>query len=131
MQKIIWDMETGDPDDFLTLLWLLDHPLLDLIAVTITPGTPEQVGLVRRALGWFQRDIPVGSWKLEDRPRSCVSSWHTDTWGAIEPSNDAEDGPSLLYRLCGPEVTMITGAPLKNLSGALALAEETGKVSWM
>ena len=54
MQKtihdVVWDMETGDPDDFLTLLLLLGHPQVNLKAVTVTPGTREQVGLVRQAL---------------------------------------------------------------------------------
>jgi len=63
MLKAVWDMETGDPDDFMTLLMLLDHPKVDLQAVTVTPGTPEQIGLVRRALEWFEKDIPVGAFK--------------------------------------------------------------------
>lgn len=37
---IVWDMETGDPDDFITLLLLLGHPRVNLLGVTITPGTP-------------------------------------------------------------------------------------------
>lgn len=35
----VLDMETSDPDDFLTLLLLLGHPGVALRAVTITPGT--------------------------------------------------------------------------------------------
>lgn len=44
--NVVWDMETSDPDDFFTLLLLLGHPLVNLKGVTITPGTPEQVGVV-------------------------------------------------------------------------------------
>merc|ERR1712178_86107 len=43
----VFDMETGDPDDVLTLLFLGSHPNVDLRAVTITPGSTEQVALVR------------------------------------------------------------------------------------
>lgn len=39
---VIWDMETADPDDFITLLLLLGHPLVNLKAVTVTPGTKDQ-----------------------------------------------------------------------------------------
>ena len=45
--NLVWDMETGDPDDFMTMLWLADHPKINLKAVTVTPGSQAQIGLVR------------------------------------------------------------------------------------
>lgn len=129
---VIWDMETGDPDDFVTLLLLLGHPRVNLVAVTVTPGTPDQVGVVRAALSWFGRSIPVGAFNLDHQTPSgdpgvgrhgrrglCVSSWHYQAYGDMEPSRDAESGPELLHRLCGPDTTLVTGGPLKNLGGAL------------
>ena len=53
MIDVIWDMETGDPDDYLTLLLLLGHPRVRLKAVCVTPGSPEQVGLVKQTLARF------------------------------------------------------------------------------
>ena len=82
----VWDMETSDPDDFMTLLLLLGHPRVDLRAVTITPGTPEQVGLVRWALralgrraaqsgcaggGNVRAGAAVHSGRLRGRGRAC------------------------------------------------------------
>ncbi|MCU0657048.1 MAG: nucleoside hydrolase [Polyangiaceae bacterium] len=116
---VVWDMETQDPDDFLTLLLLLGHPWVRLKAVTITPGSAAQVGLVRRALSWFDVDIPVGAGNL-DHPRSCVSSWHEKAYGAIEPSRQAEPAADVLLRCCDEATTLITGAPLKNLGAAMA-----------
>ncbi len=129
---VIWDMETGDPDDFVTLLLLLGHPRVNLIGVTVTPGTPDQVGVVRRALEWFGRAIPVGAFNLahtvkdagqgrHGRRGACVSSWHYAAFGDMPPSTDAAPGPELLRELCGPATTLITGGPLKNLGGALRL----------
>jgi inosine-uridine nucleoside N-ribohydrolase len=132
---VIWDMETGDPDDFITLLLLLGHPRVNLVGVTISPGTPDQVGVVRSALAWFGRDIPVGAFNLDHRPKSgdspgegrhgrrgvCVSSWHYKAFGEMPPSRDAVPGPELLHALCGPATTLVTGGPLKNLGGALQL----------
>lgn len=111
-------METSDPDDFLTLILLLGHPRVRLKAVTLTPGTPEQVGLVRRALSWFERDIPVGAYNL-DHPKQCVSAWHHKTYGAIAPSRDALPGAEVLRAACDEGTTLITGAPLKNLGAAM------------
>jgi pyrimidine-specific ribonucleoside hydrolase len=117
-------MDTSDPDDFLTLLFLLGHPQVNLKAVTITPGTPDQVGLVRQALRWFERDIPVGAHNL-DHPKQCVSAWHYKAYGKVAPSREAEPGPELLLRLCDENTTLVTGAALKNLGGAIRLGSRS------
>jgi pyrimidine-specific ribonucleoside hydrolase len=118
--EVVWDMETQDPDDFLTLLLLLGHPEVHLKAVTITPGSPDQVGLVRQALAWFGRDLPVGAHDL-DHAKSCVSFWHYRAYGSIPPSRDAVPGGEVLLRYCNDNTTLITGGPLKNLGDALRL----------
>lgn len=123
MMNVIWDMETSDPDDFLTLLLLLGHPRVRLQAVTVTPGTPEQIGLVRCALNLFGQDIPVGAYNLQHK-KPCVSGWHYNAYGQIPPSLEAEDGPELLLSLCNEQTTLITGGPLKNLGQCLRLVQQ-------
>jgi len=108
--NVIWDMETSDPDDFLTLLFLLGHPMVNLKAVTIMPGSIHQVGLVREALSWFDVDIPVGSFNIK-HPNECVSYWHYKSYGNIEPSAEAEDAAQLILNLCDDQTTLITGGP--------------------
>ncbi len=46
MKQVIFEMETSDPDDFMTLLWLADHPEIELLAVLITPGSKDQCQLL-------------------------------------------------------------------------------------
>ena len=67
MMDIVLEMETGDPDDFLTLLRMLDYPDLNLKAVVLNPGAPEQVGLVRWALERFDKNIPVGALDMDNK----------------------------------------------------------------
>ncbi|MFO0594828.1 MAG: nucleoside hydrolase [Myxococcaceae bacterium] len=123
MIDLLWDMETSDPDDFLTLLLLLGHPRVKLHAVTVTPGTPDQVGVVRTALAWFNRtDVAVGAHNLEHPKRPCVSQWHYDAYGELPASRDAEPAGPLLRELCARAgMTLVTGAALKNLGAALKL----------
>lgn len=123
MVDVVWDMETSDPDDYLTLLLLLDHPQVRLKAVTITPGTTRQVGLVRRTLAEFGQEIPVGAFNL-DHPKQCVSRWHEKVYGEIEPSQDAEEGWRVLCGQCDENTTLITGAPLKNPGQAILRSRE-------
>lgn len=115
---VVWDMETQDPDDYLTLLLLCGHPQVNLKAVTITPGSRWQVGLVRRTLAEYGLDIPVGAHRL-DHPKTCVSRWHERAYGAIEPSGEARPGGEVLAEACDERTTLITGAPLKSLGAAM------------
>jgi hypothetical protein len=85
---------------------------------------PDQIGLVRQALRWFDRDIPVGAFNI-DHPKSSVSAWHFRTYGDIIPSREAVAGPALLRDVCDGTTTLVTGGPPKNLGGALALERFT------
>lgn len=118
MIDVIFDMESNDPDDYLTLLLLLGHPQVNLKAVTITPGSAHQVGLVERTLQLFEKDIPIGAYNIKHES-VCVSFWHEKVYGKIEPSENADFGPQVLYEHCDEETILITGAPLKNLGWAL------------
>lgn len=123
MLPLVWDMESNDPDDFFTLLLLLGHPDVALKAVTVTPGSARQVGLVRAAMRWLGRaDVPVGAGNL-DHPKDCVSAWHFAAYGDAPPSRDAEPAGELLCRVCDESTTLLCGGPLKNLGTAMALAE--------
>ena len=116
-------METGDPDDFLTLALLAGHPQVNLIAVTVTPGTPHQIGVVRYCLDLFDLDIPVGAFNIDHKKArgtkdehyvKCVSEWHYRSFGDIPPSTDALVGWEVLRDHLGPDTTLVTGGPLKN-----------------
>lgn len=111
-------METQDPDDFLTLLLLLGHPHIDLRAVTVTPGSQAQIGVVRYALSCFGVDIPVGAYNIH-HPKACVSSWHYKAYGNIAPSCDALEGHEVLAENCDEKTILITGAALKNIGRAI------------
>lgn len=53
---IFLDMETGDPDDLMNLMWISGHPSVDLLGVTVTPGSPAQLLLVQQVLEWIQAE---------------------------------------------------------------------------
>jgi inosine-uridine nucleoside N-ribohydrolase len=128
---LVLDMETGDPDDFLTLLLLLDHPRVDLRAVTVTPGSPAQVGVVRHGLALLDRtDVRVGAF---DRTHAepAVSVWHYEAFGDVAPSTDAEPGPDLLLELVDEHTTLLTGGPNHNLGAALARREDWRIGAWV
>jgi pyrimidine-specific ribonucleoside hydrolase len=127
MIDIVWDMETGDPDDFFTLLLLIGHPQVNLKGVTVTPGAPDQIGLVRHVLcKWFDLNIPVGAYNIE-HDKQCVSRWHYKVYGDIPPSWNAEPGSEVLLKCCDENTTLITGAPLKNLGAAISLRSISGQ----
>lgn len=119
---IVWDMETNDPDDFLTLLFLAGHPLVNLKAVTVVPGSPQQIGFVRHALReWFHLDIPVGACNLKSA-KSSVSEWHYEAFGRLPPSFEADPADKVLMGSCDHDTRLVMGAPLTNLGTAIKTA---------
>jgi len=115
--KTIWDMETGDPDDYLTLLFLIGYPQIDLIGVNVTPGSWDQVSVVRQAFKRFGvQNVPIGAFLTEDDPKSRVSGWHYKTVGLDNTRTPPDmEGTALLDELYAEDVTLITGGPLKNV----------------
>jgi pyrimidine-specific ribonucleoside hydrolase len=118
MIDVIWDMETGDPDDYFTLLLLIGHTAVNLKAVTVTPGAPDQVGLVKKVLDKFDLNIPIGAFNIE-HPKKCVSRWYYNVLGDIEPYTKVLSGADVIASNCDKNTTIITGGPLKNLGAAV------------
>lgn len=109
-------METRDPDDALTLCLLARHPRVDLLAVTLTPGTPAQVGVVREILVRLGVHLPIGV-RRPDSPAAAVSPFHVDWLGHVPPARADGLAHALLAETLRafPDCTLLTGAPLHNL----------------
>ncbi|WP_018653313.1 nucleoside hydrolase [Actinomadura flavalba] len=118
---LAFDLETQDPDDLLALCLVAGHPAVRLRAVTVTPGSAEQVAFVRRVLTRVGRaDVPVGATD-PGTGTSHVSGFHHRWLG--DPGRAAPDGPAarvLADAVTGhPELTLLTGAALHNLRALL------------
>mmetsp|Transcript_2406 Transcript_2406/g.5128 ORF Transcript_2406/g.5128 Transcript_2406/m.5128 type:complete len:346 (-) Transcript_2406:112-1149(-) len=124
-EAFVFDMETGDPDDVLTLLLLAAHPLVTLRAVTITPGSMEQVELVRWILAEVGLpDVAVGAqdWPQNAKKTGCMQGAFYASFGRMRSSvADCSDAATLLRTCCDEDTTLVTGAPLHNLGAAAAL----------
>eukprot|EP00697_Spironema_sp_BW2_P001916 gnl/Spiro4/12571_TR6650_c0_g1_i1.p1 gnl/Spiro4/12571_TR6650_c0_g1~~gnl/Spiro4/12571_TR6650_c0_g1_i1.p1 ORF type:complete len:301 (+),score=-42.59 gnl/Spiro4/12571_TR6650_c0_g1_i1:2154-3056(+) len=76
MINIIYNMETADPDDALTLCMLSHHPKVNLVGVTVTPGSTSQVNIIHDILYLLdKRDVPIGV-RSPGHPKNCVSEFH-------------------------------------------------------
>ena len=113
--KTVWDMETGDPDDAMTLCVLATHPRVDLLGVTVFPGGQDQVGLAKDILSLLGRsDVPVGAGqpkKAGDRVGGFYRKW----LGDIEPSLPDGTAVEVIHTALRLGAThLITGAALTN-----------------
>ena len=124
----ILDMETGDPDDVVMLLLCGAHPAIGskLRAVTLTPGSKEQVGLVR----WILQELKLTSvrvgaqeWPTHADKKGCMTGRFYDCFGSIPPTKDGDCEPAaqLIHKLATPQTTMVTGGFLCNLAAALEI----------
>lgn len=75
--NLILETDIGrDPDDFFALLYLVEAGV-DIRAITISPGDPDQVQLARTLCKQLGLDIPIGVGKL-NRDKSSVGGAHVD-----------------------------------------------------
>mmetsp|Transcript_99779 Transcript_99779/g.172071 ORF Transcript_99779/g.172071 Transcript_99779/m.172071 type:complete len:719 (-) Transcript_99779:187-2343(-) len=133
LSPYIFDMETGDPDDVLTLLLLASHPSVELRAVTITPGSEEQVAMVRwllQQLGLTDVRVGAQSWPSNaGKPINLSTVFYKSIWPESERKRkrstgeqpECERADRVLFESCDESVTLVTGAALHNLGDALKI----------
>jgi pyrimidine-specific ribonucleoside hydrolase len=114
MIPIHFDMETQDPDDVMTLAVLATHPRVELVSVTITPGGPDQVGLVKHVLHTLLDKPLVHIGGDPKREKPAVSGFH-DKWLGSHSTAPTHTNEELLEAAASYGCTLLTGAPLKNL----------------
>ncbi len=119
--KISWDMETADPDDVFTLCLLATHPKVDLLSVTVHPGSKHQIGVVKHILSKLDKsEIMVGSAKI-DHPKQCVSEFHYKWLGNIGASEPDGIGSDIIgYSWEENNYKIVTGAALTNVANFLS-----------
>lgn len=119
----IFDMETGDPDDVLTLLFLCSKPGLELRAVTVTPGTEDQVSMI----GWILKTVGMSGvrigateWPRKAAGKGVIYGRFYDSFGRLDKDEIVcEPADRVLLECCDERVTLVTGAALTNLGAAL------------
>lgn len=126
-------METSDPDDVLALALIADHPAFELVAVTVTPGTDAQLGVVaevlRRVGVW---PIPLGA-RVPGAAREAVSPFHFAWLGHVSPMRAEAVAAEVIagaFRR-SPGAVLLTGAPLHNLRLALRAHPEMRIERWV
>lgn len=119
---IVFDMETEDPDDVLTLLFLAAHVAVDLKAVTVTPGSQFQVSLIR----WLLQEVGLSGvrvgatdWPKNKNAPAPRGKFYTHFGHMATKDKDCEVASKVLLECCDKNTTLLTGGPLTNLAAAL------------
>lgn len=123
-KKVLFDMETNDFDDYLTLCLLAGTSQIDLVGVTITPGTPAQVGLVKQVLKEMDRgDVLVGASNIQNHGnKDVIAPIHykvVDKIIEMEPDGYAEEIIHRLNMEHKDKFNILTGAGLSNIASYL------------
>ena len=136
--NVIYEMETQDPDDLFALCLLASHPQVNLLGVTVVPGSVQQIGLIEHILRdrLDLPDVPVGGHKL-NHPKDCISRWWTGFLGEHPAVLDAPQGADVIARVVRSlksqklPLTYISGAPIKNLGEFLEVFPEHEIDRWV
>lgn len=116
MLDVIFDMETGDPDDLITLLMLLINPQVNLKAITCYEGSAIQIGLIKHVVALSGKSIPVAGWNSEDRE---LNTYYYDVVGKWTPAVSECTPIELLGDKLDANTCLLTGAPLTNIAAFL------------
>ncbi|MBT5855518.1 hypothetical protein HOH87_02665 [bacterium] len=115
---VVMIMETSDIDDGLALLTLLADARVTLKALVVSPGTNEQVGLVKAMLEPFGLShIPIGKAGGKGGAES-VSDPYRSAYRNFKPAKkgDIQDGGAVLKTYCDSSTTLVCGASPKVVS---------------
>lgn len=117
--NVLFDMETGDPDDLITLLMLLANPEVQLRGITCYQGSPVQIGLINHVLNLANVSIPVGGLN-EEEPKE-LSTYYTNVVGKWDSSQAHQTPVVVIKEVLAqyPDIHILTGAPLTNLGDLL------------
>lgn len=117
MKQVIFDMETGDPDDLITLLLLLKNKQINLKAVTCYQGSPTQIGLIQYIISLSGKDIPIGGWNTEE-PKELIK-YYQNVVGNWNSQNALHTPVEIFNKYLTEETLLLTGAPLSNIKSLL------------
>ena len=121
MIEVIFDTETRDPDDFFALCFLSSHPEVVLRALTVNPGTREQIGMIRHVLAKLDlAGLPIGA-RDPDMQKDALSGFLRELFGDVAPAAPDDLGHVVLSDALRrhAQATVLTGAPLHNLKRLL------------
>lgn len=116
MKNVIFDMETGDPDDLITLLMLLNNPAINLKAITCYEGSPVQIGLIEHVVALSGKNISIAGWNSEIKD---LSPYYKEVVGDWKPSFSKLNPVELLLNELTEDTLLLTGAPLTNIAAFL------------
>lgn len=114
---VVFDMETGDPDDLITLVMLLLNPLVNLKGVTCWGGSPIQTGLITHVMSLAGKTVPIGG-DASATPLALDDYYHRTVgdWRAVPALKTPVE---VLHDTLSPTTQLLTGAPLTNVAAYL------------
>jgi len=104
---------------------LASRPDVELRAVTITPGSQEQVALVRwllQQLGLKNVRMGAQNWPSNaSKPVNLSTRFYKCFGRSQDGEPKCEEAAQVLFECCDASVTLVTGAALHNLGDALRM----------
>ncbi len=141
MTRVVLDCDPGH-DDAVAILLALEHPSIDLAAITTCAGNQTLARTTANALRVLalagRTDVPVSAGRAEPlvRPLVVAADIHGETGldGAELPAPlaaaDGRDGVAVLAS-AGPETTIVATGPLTNVAAALQQGARPRRIVWM
>jgi inosine-uridine nucleoside N-ribohydrolase len=132
-EKLIIEIETGDIDDTLALIYALKQSSFDIKCIIVLPGSPQQIGLVQKIVDEHASyHIPIGVEKLDGR--SKLSPIYRRVYGDFKDQICDKLGEDLTIELCQKypnEIIFVSLGPPKTLSISLQKDHQIRIQTWV
>ena len=132
IEKIIIEIETGDIDDTIALIYALKNPHFDVKAILVTPGSKQQLGCIEQIFNYIsypielRNKIQIGVEKLD--AHSNLSPIYERAYGKYNIYNgEYKLGSDIVIECClkyPEEIIFVSLGPPKILAQALMKNEE-------
>lgn len=116
-RPVVYETETGDPDDMFAIAYIVSRPEWELVGLTVNPGSKQQVQTMQALCNELQISPLIGSYDVKHPTARASGIWLQMVEDSLKNCSGIADGSgdevySRLLDQYGSELLIISGAPM-------------------
>jgi len=113
---VVYETETGDPDDMFAIAYIVSRPEWELVGLTVNPGSVQQIKTMQALCRELEVSPLIGSFDISHQKASSRGIWldmcDISNYSGV-PDGSGEEVYTRLISDYGSRLIIISGAPMK------------------